>query len=44
VPTVFLNGKHFGQGRMSLEESWQDRHRRERREAEKIAAKDPSTC
>jgi alkyl hydroperoxide reductase subunit F len=42
VPTVFLNGTHFGQGRMSLEEilSKIDTSGVER-EAGKIAAKDP---
>ena len=42
VPTVFLNGTHFGQGRMSLEEILAkiDTGAAER-EAEKIAAKEP---
>jgi len=42
VPTVFLNGTHFGQGRMTLEEivSKIDAGAT-RRDAEKIAAKDP---
>jgi len=42
VPTVFLNGTHFGQGRMTLEEivSKIDTGAAQR-DAEKIAAKDP---
>src|SRR5205814_6065559 len=42
VPTIFLNGRHFGQGRMSLEEVLAKIDTGgARREAEKIAAKDP---
>jgi NADH-dependent peroxiredoxin subunit F len=42
VPTVFLNGTHFGQGRMTLEEIIAKIDSgATRREAEKIAAKDP---
>jgi alkyl hydroperoxide reductase subunit F len=42
VPTVFLNGTHFGQGRMSLEEVLAKVDTSStRREAEKIAEKDP---
>ncbi|MBE7939625.1 MULTISPECIES: alkyl hydroperoxide reductase subunit F [Ramlibacter] len=42
VPTVFLNGTHFGQGRMSLEEILAKVDTGgAKREAEKIAAKDP---
>jgi alkyl hydroperoxide reductase subunit F len=42
VPTVFLNGTHFGQGRMSLEEILAKIDTGgTRREAEKIAAKAP---
>jgi alkyl hydroperoxide reductase subunit F len=44
VPTVFLNGAQFGQGRMALEEIvGQDRFRRLQRAAEKISARDLST-
>ncbi|HTH79904.1 MAG TPA: alkyl hydroperoxide reductase subunit F [Ramlibacter sp.] len=42
VPTVFLNGTHFGQGRMSLEEILAKVDTAGgKREAEKIAAKEP---
>jgi NADH-dependent peroxiredoxin subunit F len=42
VPTVFLNGTHFGQGRMTLEEILAKVDTRgAKREAEKINAKDP---
>ncbi|NPC56616.1 alkyl hydroperoxide reductase subunit F [Caenimonas soli] len=42
VPTVFLNGTHFGQGRMSLEEILAKIDTGgAAREAEKIAAKEP---
>jgi NADH-dependent peroxiredoxin subunit F len=42
VPTVFLNGTHFGQGRMALEEIVAKIDTgATRREAEKIAAKEP---
>ncbi|MDB5872162.1 MAG: ahpF [Ramlibacter sp.] len=42
VPTVFLNGEHFGQGRMSLEEILAKIDTRGvEREAEKIANKEP---
>jgi alkyl hydroperoxide reductase subunit F len=42
VPTVYLNGTHFGQGRMSLEEILAKVDTSgKKREAEKIAAKDP---
>jgi alkyl hydroperoxide reductase subunit F len=42
VPTVFLNGTHFGQGRMTLEEILVKIDTGgAKREAEKIAAKDP---
>ncbi len=42
VPTVFLNGTHFGQGRMSLEEILAKIDTGGvQREAEKIAAKEP---
>jgi NADH-dependent peroxiredoxin subunit F len=42
VPTVFLNGTHFGQGRMTLEEIVAKIDTgATRREAEKIAAKEP---
>ncbi len=42
VPTVFLNGTHFGQGRMSLEEILAKLDSGAvKREAAKIAAKDP---
>jgi NADH-dependent peroxiredoxin subunit F len=42
VPTVFLNGTHFGQGRMTLEEIIAKIDTgATKRDAEKIAAKDP---
>ncbi|MRD45964.1 alkyl hydroperoxide reductase subunit F [Caenimonas koreensis DSM 17982] len=42
VPTVFLNGTHFGQGRMSLEEILAKIDTSGvKREADKIAGKDP---
>jgi NADH-dependent peroxiredoxin subunit F len=42
VPTVFLNGTHFGQGRMTLEEIVAKIDTgAARRDAERIAAKDP---
>jgi alkyl hydroperoxide reductase subunit F len=45
VPTVFLNGEPFGQGRMSVEQilAKLDTGAGER-EAEKIARRRPSTC
>ena len=45
VPTVFLNGQPFGQGRMTIEEIVARLDvGAEKREAEKISAKAPSTC
>jgi alkyl hydroperoxide reductase subunit F len=44
VPTVYLNGSVFGQGRMTSKRSCQAGHRRSPRDAAKLPPRKPSTC